>query len=220
MYKNLLIGLFVLLITASFFYAGCSKNDVVNPPVPVRDTNVVAFDSLIISEYFDDNSYSSVDLFKGLAVPEFTAPQLKDIQVRDSSGTRYNFIFRSGDLAKKNPGFESKFGVVNLNIKRAQFDTLSKIYNASSPPDTVLDFTYNPTVTPYYFNVGDTTKQCLSFYLKGKFAYNGGIFCGYKRVFGIMLIDSIYKSPGVDTVKIRLKVRINKDSKNKFNLYD
>jgi hypothetical protein len=175
------------------------------------------FDTIIVSEYFDDNSFSAVDLYEGKLIKELMTPQTKDIQLRDSNGTRNNFFFRSGDLAKRNPGFLTKFGVVSLNMKRKQFDTLTKIPNASSPPDTLYDFTYDPTITPYYFNPYDTTKQCISFYLKGRFPYG---LNGYRRIFGMFLVDSVYRT-GVlpDTIKVRIKVKINKDGKNNFKQY-
>lgn len=95
----------------------------------IIDTNVLEFYNRVIHEYFDDNSYSAMNLLNGMVVTETNSH--KDIQMRDSAGMRVNFYLRSGDIALRIPGFETKFGfyIAYNNISESEFDTLSKITN-------------------------------------------------------------------------------------------
>ena len=175
-------------------------------------TNIYTFNNLTVNEYFNDNSFSAVNLYLGKVIQEADGLN-KDMQLRDSSGTSHNFFFRSGDLALLSPGWETKFSYSLVNPRTAQlthtqteFDTLSKYYGASNPINPNLDFQNNRTE---YFddNPNFGTKRVYAFWLKGR---------NYvPPTYGLFYIDSVYRSGSEFRVVIDLK--INRNGLNLFN---
>jgi len=177
--------------------------------------NIWVFNGLTVNEYFDDNSYSAVNLYLGQVIQE-TNNANKDIQLRDSAGTSANFYFRSGDLAIRFAGYQTKFSNPQINPRtnsyeftKADFDTLSKIQTIS-PSISEADF---PNDGTWYFNapLQGSDHKVYAVYLKGR---------GYiPPVYGMFFLnygtrDTI--APG-QPYKFTIDVKVNKNGLNEFN---
>ena len=174
------------------------------------DSNVIEFYNRVINEYFDDNSKSAMNLLTGVIVAETDGS--KDIQMRDSSGTRFNFFLRSGDIALRIPGFETKFGmyIAYDDIRESEFDTLSKITNLGTTLEP-SDFTRQSTdeySNPKYIKAPLTLNTVYSFYLKGKYQSQG------KTVYGMLRLRSAYISG--NEFRLAVDVKINTAGQNQF----
>ncbi|MCX7833853.1 MAG: carboxypeptidase-like regulatory domain-containing protein [Ignavibacteria bacterium] len=199
------------------------KTDTVARTVSGKDTltvnvnmtfgDVMAFYGLVVNESFTGSSFSGVDLYEGKVVTENNP--IRDIQFKDSNGTRHNFYFRSGHLSLNNllpAGYETEFSQLLGMYTKAQFDTLSKrwdVVGREINPD--WDFGYHYT---NYFNVfsSNSPGPVYSFYLKGRYpSQNGG-----RRVYGLLLIRELIYDSANDIYKVTIDVKINKDSKNYF----
>jgi hypothetical protein len=177
--------------------------------------NIWVFNGLTVNEYFDDNSYSAVNLYLGQVVQE-TNNLNKDIQLRDSAGTSANFFFRSADLALMLAGNQTKFSNPQINPRtqnyeftKSDFDTLSKIQTIG-PNITEADF---PNDRTWYFNAplyADDHKV-YAFYLKGR-----GLI---PPTFGMFFLNYGFRdtiAPG-QPYKFTIDVKINRNGKNEFN---
>ena len=178
----------------------------------IIDTNVLEFYNRVIHEYFDDNSYSAMNLLNGMVVTETNSH--KDIQMRDSAGMRVNFYLRSGDIALRIPGFETKFGfyIAYNNISESEFDTLSKITNLGptlEPSDFIRSSTSEYT-NPVYIRVPLTQNTVYSFYLKGK--HNAAITI--YPVYGLLRLRSAYIQG--NEFKLAVDIKINTAGQNQF----
>ena len=162
-----------LTISLAFLSTGCDEStsspDTLTADTTI-DSNVLEFDNIVISEFFDNNSYSAVNLLIGDSVPE--SNQSKDIQMRDSSGFRVNFFLRSGDQAIRDPGSRTLFGqyIAYANISASEFDTLSKITNLGSTldPSDFYRISTDEYTNPKYINAPLTNNTVYSCYLLGK----------------------------------------------------
>jgi len=178
----------------------------------IIDSNVLVFWNRIIHEWFNDNDLSAMNLLTGTVVNEHD--QNKDIQLRDSSGTRNNFYLRSGDISLRIPGFETKFGmyIAYDNITASEFDTLSKIINLGSALEP-SDFTKVSTAeytNPTYFNAPLVQNTVYSFYLKGK--HDASITPN--PVYGMLRLRSAFMQGG--GFRIAVDVKINTAGENQF----
>jgi hypothetical protein len=177
--------------------------------------NLWVFNGLTVSEYFDDNSYSAVNLYLGQVVQE-TNNANKDIQLRDSSGTSANFFFRSADLALMLAGNQTKFSAPLTNPRtqtyefmKSDFDTLSRIQTIG-PNITEADF---PNDRTWYFNAPlyGTDHKVYAFYLKGR-GFIPPTFGMFYLNFGTR--DTL--APG-QPYKFTIDVKVNKNGLNEFN---
>jgi hypothetical protein len=210
MFKNFRFLSFVFIVLGFIslsLFSSCNSNEVIIPPPVVVDSNI-HIATLTANEPNDVNSLSGIN-FYDLKL-EVTSSIFKDAQFYDSLGERTRFEIRGGDLVKSYMGFQTKFDFLYNNMPKSSYDTLSKMY---------YDHTVNPnTDFPFantdYYTVPLTNKPVWSFYLKGKFdgGYNQG-----KRVYGMFQIDSLYSNTTLDTFKIRLNIKINKNETDQFN---
>jgi hypothetical protein len=196
-----------LLIT---YIAGCGGNGTTNPPpTGTGDTNVVIFDALTISQYFNDTSFSAVDLTSGSIIRDASAN--KDMVMRDSAGTSFNFYLRSGDQTFDIvPGYACYFNSHYASMTKQQFDTLSKI-PAGHDTLTLADFPYIDTRQWGYFTQVQNQGRVYEFYLVGK--YNAGITP--HQVFGVIYLKSGAFNIGVGFQE-NVAIKINKGGHNKF----
>lgn len=200
------------------------KTDTLSRTVSGKDTlivnvnmaysDVMVFNGLVVDESFTGSSYSGVDLYEGKVVTENNP--IRDIQFKDSNGTRVNFYFRSGHLSLNSlipAGYETEFSQLLGMYIKDQFDTLSRrwdVVGREINPD--WDFGYQNT---NYFNEfsANTPGPVYSFYLKGRYpGQNQG-----RRIYGLLLIRELnhYTAPE-DIWRVTIDVKINKDSKNHF----
>jgi len=180
-------------------------------------SNIYAYDNLIVSEFFNDNSYSAVNLYLGKIVTELDATN-KDIQLRDSAGMSERFLFRSGDLALDNPGYETVLGdpvFLGRNFTKFEFDSLAKYYTVDGQIDPTRDFPNDRTM---YYTQGSLVgnHHVYPFYLKGRYNSNPG----NPRVYGLLYLDNLTH----DTLslqqpyKFTIDVKINRNAQNSFNM--
>jgi hypothetical protein len=180
-------------------------------------SNIYAFDNLTASEFFNDNSLSAVNLYLGKIVTELDATN-KDIQLRDSAGISERFLFRSGDLALDNPGYETVFGdpvFSGMNFTKYEFDTLSKYYTVDGQIVPARDFQTDRT--RYYTpNTLAGNHHVYPFYLIGRYNSNPG----NPRVYGLLFLNKL----SLDSLslqqqyKFTVDVKINRNAQNSFNL--
>ncbi len=192
-----------------------SGKDTVTVNVNMTYGDIMVFNGLVVNESFTGSSFSGVDLLEGKVVTENNP--IRDIQFKDSNGTRYNFYFRSGHLSLNNilpAGYETEFSELLGMYTKSQFDTLSKrwdVVGREINPD--WDFGYHYTQYFNVFPVGSSLRPVYSFYLKGRYpGQNQG-----RRVYGLLLIRDLYYDQPNDIYKVIIDVKINKDSKNNFN---
>ncbi len=194
-----------------------AENDSATADFKMLFSNIYAFDNLTASEFFNDNSYSAVNLYLGRIVTELDATN-KDIQLRDSVGMSERFLFRSGDLALDNPGYETVFGdpvFSGRNFTKFEFDTLSKYYTVDGNIVTGRDFPNDRTM---YYTPGTLAgnHHVYPFYLKGRFSSNPG----NPRVYGLLYLNKLV----LDSIsmqqqyKFTIDVKINRNAQNSFNL--
>lgn len=77
-----------------------AENDSARADFRILFSNIYTYDNLTASEFFNDNSYSAVNLNLGKIVTELDATN-KDIQLRDSAGMSERFLFRSGSCIRQ-----------------------------------------------------------------------------------------------------------------------
>jgi hypothetical protein len=161
-------------VSMAFLSTGCDESST-TPDTLTADTtidsNVLEFFNRVIHEWNgNDNSLSAMNLLSGTVVNEHDAN--KDIQMRDSNGTRFNFFLRSGDQAIRIPGSRTLFGqfIAYADMTASEFDTLSQITNLGStlePSDFYRVSTAEYT-NPTYFNAPLTQNTVYSFFLVDK----------------------------------------------------
>jgi hypothetical protein len=180
-------------------------------------SNIFAFDNLIANEFFNDNSFSAVNLYLGRIVTELDATN-KDIQLRDSVGMSERFLFRSGDLALDNPGYETVFGEAlssGRNFTKYEFDSLSKYNTVDGNIVPGRDFPNDRTM---YYTPGSLVgnHHVYPFYLKGRFSSNPG----NPRVYGLLYLNTLVLDTGLPqpTYKFTIDVKINRNGENSFSM--
>jgi predicted small secreted protein len=176
-------------------------------------TNIFEFKNLTVSEYFDDNSWSAVNLLLGQVIQELNSVN-KDMQMRDSVGLGERFLFRSGDQALDAPGLECRFTdplMAGRSFMPAEFDTLSRLYPLTGTPDPVNDFPYDRTL--YYTNQLAGMRHVYGFYLKGRYDLNPGA----PRIYGMFYLNYTAISP-TEGQQFLIDVKINKNGENSFSL--
>ena len=206
---SILVSLY-LVAAFAFMSTGCDESTS-GPDTAVADTtidsNVLVFWNEVIHEWFDDNSLSAMNLLTGTVVNEHDAN--KDIQMRDSNGTRVNFFLRSGDQAIRIPGSRTLFGqnIAYANMTEAEFDTVSQIINLG-PTLEPGDFYRISTTeyTPSYFNAPLTQNTVYSFYLLDKSTTT--------NIYGMIRLRSAFIQAG--EFNLAVDVKINTAGQNQF----
>jgi hypothetical protein len=208
--KNILTPIFfVMILSISIIYTGCSEDDdpITNDPV---DTTAVIYNDLLISERTIpfDLALSAVDLFSGAIVRD--SSRMKDANIVDSLFLGDSvYYFRSGELSdhpSQVPGYRTRFVLISLSSSQSQFDTM-KVIPDSDGQLTENDFTMDNTnsfTAPLVFN------SVYGFYLKGKFDND----VTPNPVYGILYLDNAYYDS--DGFKLRFDVKINKAGLNSF----
>jgi hypothetical protein len=189
-----------------------AENDSARTDFKILFSNIYAYDNLTASEFFNDNSYSAVNLYLGKIVTELDATN-KDIQLRDSVGISERFLFRSGDLALDNPGYGTVFGeplFSGRNFTKSEFDTLSKYYTVDGNIDPARDF---PNDRTKYYTPGllAGNHHVYPFYLKGRYDSNPG----NPRVYGLLYLNNLVQGT---EYKFTVDVKINRNAQNSFSL--
>ena len=197
------------LVSFSLMSGSCNNDNPVVPPVTKVDSNIVIKKSMLVDETFGPTSLSGIDFYDTTVVT--SDDFLKDAKFIDSvgEGTRYNI--RSGDLGVLKTlaqGFTTKFWPMFDDLTYQQFDTLSKIFYYSTIDTT--DFVLTST---YYHPYNATVKPVYGIYLSGR---KSGGFNGGKIVYGMFMIDSLYKTN--DNIEhARLYIKLNKNGQDQFN---
>jgi hypothetical protein len=182
-------------------------------------TGVYVFNNLIVQE--TNGSYtnlSAVNLRDGIVIDEqATNDPNKDIQMRnsyDTTGASINFYLRSGSLAFRRAGSETKLGPQLINPKtglptftKSEFDTLSSIYNF----DGFSFNSYFGSDTTSTFNVfPEGSNAVYPFWLAGR--YSGG----NPQLFGVFYLHKSYFGNG-GFFYLVIDVKINRLGLNLLN---
>lgn len=169
--------------------------------------NVFTYGPITVDEYFNDTSYSGVNVYLGRAVQEIDNAN-KDIQMRDSSGTSMNFYFRSGDLAKVLAGKQAKFTDWLINpvggtydFTRANFDSLTTILGGKT-----LDESDFPNDRTGYFNDPLSVHPVFAVFLKGRNFV--------PPTYAVIYIENVYTDSKVHAV---IRIKTNRNGLNLFN---
>jgi len=172
-------------------------------------TNVYTFNNRVLSEYFNPSSLSAINLYLGDVINE-TGTQY-DMQLRDSAGTSANYFLRSGDLALRLAGFQTKFSEALFSgrtFTKAEFDTLSKYYTVDGLINPSRDFTEDRI--PSFNASPNMQNNVFAFWLKGRNLATptyGMFYMNYS------FIDTV----GQDQLKLIIDVKINRGGLNLFN---
>ncbi|MFA7361650.1 MAG: carboxypeptidase-like regulatory domain-containing protein [Candidatus Kapaibacterium sp.] len=188
-------------------------NDTLNVNMSLIFSNLYVFSNKLLTEYFNQNSLSAMNLFLGEVVNESVTQY--DMQLRDSAGTSNNFYLRSGDLAMRLAGFQTKFSTALKNplnnsytFTKDQFDTLSRYYTADGNIDPVRDFTEDRI--PSFNPTPNMPNRVYSFWLKGRNLTPptiGMFFLNYS------FVDTVAQ----DQFKLIIDVKVNRGGLNLFN---
>ncbi len=181
--------------------------DTANIAVKMYFSNIFTYGPITVDEYFNDTSYSGVNVYLGRPVAEYDNAN-KDIQMRDSSGTSANFYIRSGDLAKLLAGKQTKFtdwlqnpAGGSYDFTRAQFDSLTTILGGK-----VLNEGDFPNDRTPYFNDPLTIHPVFGVFLKGRNLI--------PPTYAVIYIESVYTDSKFHAV---LRIKTNRNGLNLFN---
>jgi hypothetical protein len=184
-------------------------DDTANVVMKLLFLNIFSYNNIIVDEYFGDQSYSGVDVYAGNRVTELDNAN-KDIQLRDSSGTSANFFLRSGDLALRLAGRETKFSDLLLNPKsgtyqfsKTEFDTLTRINTVDGQIDPNRDF---PNDRTPYFNDPLSTNFVFAVYLKGRNLI--------PPTYALVYAELAYRN---NMFHLVLDIKTNRNGRNLFN---
>ncbi len=194
-------------------YSISVDNNTVNINLSLFFSNLYVFSNKLLTEFFNSNSLSAINLFLGEVVNENGTQY--DMQLRDSAGTSNNYYLRSGNLAEYLTGYQTKFSTALKNplnnsytFTKAQFDTLSRYYTVDGNIDPVRDFTEDRT--PSFNETPNMPNSVYSFWLNGRNlsppAY-GMFFLNYS------FIDTIAQNQ----FKLIIDVKVNRGGQNLFN---
>jgi len=191
-----------------------AEGDSVSVNFKLLFSNIFAYDNLTADEFFNDTSHSAVNLYLGKIVNELDATN-KDIQLRDSVGISERFLFRSGNLALDNPGYETVFGdpvFDGRNFTKYEFDSLSKYYTVDGQINPNRDFKNDRTM---YYTISSLAgnHHVYPFYLKGRYDSNPAS----PRVYGLLYLNKLVGSQLLP-YKFTIDVKINRNGVNSFNL--
>ncbi|MDD5363258.1 MAG: carboxypeptidase-like regulatory domain-containing protein [Ignavibacteria bacterium] len=186
-----------------------SGDDTANVVMKLLYLNIFSYNNIIVDEYFNDQSYSGVNVYLGNRVTELDNAN-KDIQLRDSSGTSTNFFFRSGDLALRLAGRETKFSDLLVNplngtnqFSKTEFDTLTRINTVDGQIDPNRDF---PNDRTPYFNDPLATNFVFAVFLKGRNLS--------PPTYALIYAELSYRN---NMFHVVLDIKTNRNGKNLFN---
>jgi hypothetical protein len=197
---------FVFLIFTIFLsYIGCDDSGVINPPPPLYRP-IEYYNNIIISSKPLLSAFNSIDLYRGVIVQEVSS--YKDAVFIDSAQIKKKFYFNSGNLSGFGGGFKTQFiDYIYTNIPQFCFDSITVI------PDLDIltndDFKFERTGS---FSDSIEVHPVFGFYLAGK--YITGVTS--KPVYGLIYVDSTWRSEQDSTLSLRFDVKINKEGNNKF----
>ncbi|MBN1633336.1 MAG: carboxypeptidase regulatory-like domain-containing protein [Ignavibacteria bacterium] len=190
-----------------------SGEDTVTANFTMALGEVIIINGLVVQEEYFGTELSGVNLYDGKPVTQNDTE--RDIQFKDSNGTRYNFYFHSGHQTL-NPvlaGYKTEFSEQLGNITKEAFDTLS------SRPDVVgreinPDWDFGFYQTEYFNAFAGTLRPYYSFYLKGRYEnnQNNGV-----RIYGLIFINSLDYNSSTDRYSVTIDIKMNRSAKNKFN---
>ena len=202
-----------MTISLAFLSTGCDEGadapDTLTADTTI-DSNVLEFDNRVLEEWFSDDDMSAMNLLTGVVVNEHDAN--KDIQMRDSSGFRFNFFLRSGSEAIRIPGSRTLFGreIAYANMTEAEFDTLSKITNLGPTlePADFYRLSTDEYTNPKYIRAGTSQYTVYSVYLEDKSTTN--------RIYGMIRVRSAYIQNPPNEFRLAIDVKINTAGQNQF----
>jgi hypothetical protein len=178
----------------------------INIPLTLLNNAVFIRSDIIVSEYRNANSNSGLNLYD-LATAHDNGPY-NDAVLRDSSGSRTNFRFISGEIYPSNI-WKTRFSPLLGLFSQYDFDTLSRYDVGNRQIDPDIDFPYNSTDV---FDIGLNAGVTFAYYLKGRYDY----VVGSKRVYGLIRIDSVWYDNLSAEYKVMIDLKVNRAEQNNF----
>jgi len=219
--KLLLPLLFISTAIGSLlFTTGCNDNTLTTgDTTTVANSNLKVYRDVTISEFFGDDSFSSINLDSGRVT--LANSIYRDAELSDSVGQgRDRYYIRSGDGNQDHsaPGQETKFtgffGATGPSYSQANFDAITRIDVSHADPIVPnLDFPrYSTFSLGNSFVAGDI--RVYGFWLKGKKTSLGWSTERY----GIMYLKSINTVTigGVSTYQLTVDIKLNTAGLNDF----
>ena len=215
--KLLLPLLFIsTAISGLLFTSGC-KDDLLTTgdTTTIANTDVKVYRNLVINEFFNDASFSSINLNDGQVVLANDA--IRDAELADSVGqSRDRFYIRSGDGNQDHAiGQETKFvpffNTRSASYPQSSFDAITRIDPSHVDPLLPTDFYKYSTYSLGRSFVSDDIRV-YGFWLKGK-KVNYGLT---NEVYGIMYLKSISTVTIGGSYQLTVDVKINTKGKNDF----
>lgn len=200
---QLVYTLSILMLSSFFYLSGCGSDTVTNNQQTGPDTNVVVFDTIMITQWNNNNSLSSADLYSGKAVLDLSTT--RDIQMRSLNGANVSFSFRDGTFL--NPaGYECRFK--QMYTGNDNFDTVSVIPGGLE----LANFPDQKTDGYGYFSASSNQHMVIGFYLKGKFDHA----VTAHPIYGVLYLMYGAGGGGFSNYNQYISVRINKQGENHF----
>lgn len=206
-------------ISGLLFTSGCKEDLISGDTTTVANPNLKIYRNLVISEYFDATSFSSINLNDGAVVDADNA--IRDAELADSVGLgRDRFYLRSGDGNRDNLaiGQETKFvpffTTRSATYPQSSFDAITRIDPSHVDPLLPTDF-YKYSTFSLGRSFASDDIRVYGFWLKGK-KVNYGLS---NEVYGLIYLKSIETvTPigGVPTYKLTVDVKVNQKGLNDF----
>lgn len=207
------------IISASLYTTGCKDNDLTSgDTITVANPDVKVYRDLVISEFFDGTSRSSINLNDGQIVLANDA--IRDAELSDSSAFGPSrFYIRSGDGNQDHfaPGQETKFlpffNTKSSSYSQVNFDTNTVIYPGHSGALVASDF-YKYSTYSLGTSFTSNDVRVYAFWLKGKKVNYGLPY----EVYGLMYLKAINTVivGGVSTYQLTVDVKVNQKGQNDF----
>jgi len=209
----------LLLTTLVFYTAGCNDNTLTTgDTTTVANPNVKVYRDIVISEYFDDASTSSINLDSGRIT--LANSVWRDAELSDSVGQgRDRYYIRSGDGSQDHlaPGQETKFvpffNTRSATYTQAAFDTTKRIDAGHVDPLVASDF-YKYSTFSLGRSFTSSDIRVYGFWLKGKKTAMGWSTERYGLVY-LKAINTVTIG-GVSTYQLTVDVKLNTAGQNDF----
>lgn len=211
---NTLVAILAIIFAV---VSGCSDTPT-NPPSYIDNPNVRSFDSIGVEE--DSAAFISrtgLNLLDGVNTVD--TAKLRDCSLNDLNNAGVDFFLQNGELFHNInfAGYEIRFFLVNLNMSKQNFDSLSKITTTGHDTLRSIDFTDDNTASASnggYFNAPLSSTPVFCFWLKGK----KDSLLTAKNVYGIIQPREATDRDPLNAYGYRMsfRVRININGDNDF----
>jgi hypothetical protein len=166
-------------------------------------------DNLVLQQYSNQQSNSSLDLVQFVVVPG--QADFRDLDLRDSMGLGQRFQLKSANNDPIHFSLDTKFAGSLGNFSKYDFDTLQMIYGLGGP---IFDSYFQYSQTQFFSNPL-TENSVYPFYLSGRYNINPAL----SKIYGLLYINSIWYDAGSNTTYVRIDIKENRNGENIFVIH-